>query len=249
MAINKLVALDDGHGIDTPGKRTPQFDNGTYMKENQFNEAVMFYITENLTRNNIGVLQVAPEKTDTSLSLRVQRANESGANIYVSIHANAYGNSWNTANGFETYIYSTDDKDTLYLAECVHGACVSATGLKNRGIKEDSTLFVLRKSKMPAVLIECGFMTNQNEAELLLSDSYRRTVAKAVCKGICKYFGVVYREEKQEEKEVEFRYNNINEVPEWAKSAVQKLIDKGKFADVNNLNLSYDMLRMIVILS
>lgn len=48
---------------------------------------------------------------------------------------------------------------------------------------------------------------------------------------------------------MEFRYNNINEVPEWAKSAVQKLIDKDKFADVNNLNLSYDMLRMIVILS
>ena len=80
-----------------------------------------------------------------------------------------------------------------------------------------------------------------------MSDSYRKTVAKAVCKGICKYFGVVYREEKQEEKEVEFRYNNIEEVPEWAKSAVQKLIDKGKFADVNKLDLSYDMIRIITI--
>ena len=48
---------------------------------------------------------------------------------------------------------------------------------------------------------------------------------------------------------MEFRYNNIEEVPEWAKSAVQKLIDAGKFADVNKLDLSYDMVRMIVVMS
>ena len=246
--MNKVVALDDGHGIDTFGKRTPQFSDGTYMKENEFNEKVMFYTQENLVRCGIGVMHVAPEQTDTSLSLRVQRANNARADIYISIHANAYGSSWNTANGFETYIYSADDYNTLYLAECVHGACISATGLKNRGIKENPTLFVLNSTKMPAILVECGFMTNKDEAELLMSDDYRKTVAEAIAKGVCRYYGVVYRE-KEEEKEVEVRYNNIEEVPSWARSAVQKLIDKGKFADVNKLDLSYDMVRMIVVMS
>ena len=246
--MNKIVALDDGHGIDTAGKRTPQFSDGTYMKENEFNEKVMFYTQENLVRCGIGVMYVAPEQTDTSLSLRAQRANNAGSDIYISIHANAYGSSWNIANGFETYIYSADDYNTLYLAECVHGACVSATGLKNRGIKENPTLFVLNSTKMPAILVECGFMTNKNEAELLMSDDYRRTVAEAITKGVCRYYGMVYRE-KEEEKEMEVRYNNIEEIPSWARSAVQKLIDKGKFADVNKLDLSYDMVRMIVVMS
>ena len=190
--MNYIVALDDGHGIETQGKRTPLFDDGSYMKENEFNEAVMLYLKEYLTTHNIGVLTVAPEKTDTPLLTRIKRANEAGASIYISIHANAYGSNWNEANGFETYVYDLDDKNTMYLAQCVHGACISATGLRNRGIKE-AGFYVLVNSAMPAILLECGFMTNKAEAELLRSDSYRKTVAAAITKGICKYYGITYK--------------------------------------------------------
>lgn len=190
--MNKIVALDDGHGIETQGKRTPLFDDGSYMKENEFNEVVMLYLKEYLTAQNIGVLTVAPEKTDTPLSTRIKRANEAGASIYISIHANAYGSNWNEANGFETYVYDLDDKNTMYLAQCVHGACIGDTGLRNRGIKE-ADFYVLINSAMPAILLECGFMTNKVEAELLRSDSYKKTVAKAITKGICKYYGIIYK--------------------------------------------------------
>ncbi len=190
--MNYIVALDDGHGIETLGKRTPLFDDGSFMKENEFNEAVMFYLKKYLTLQGLGVMYVAPEKTDTPLSTRIKRANDAGASIYISIHANAYGSNWNEANGFETYVYDIDDKNTIYLAQCVHGACISDTGLRNRGIKEDG-FYVLINSAMPAILLECGFMTNKVEAELLRSDSYRKTVANAITKGVCRYFGITYK--------------------------------------------------------
>ena len=68
--------------------------------------------------------------------------------------------------------------------------------MKDRGIKESgNSLGILRETKMSAVLVECGFMTNPQEAELLKSDAYRKKVAKAICRGVCLHFGVKYQEE------------------------------------------------------
>lgn len=191
MASQKiLVAIDDGHGYETQGKRTPMFADGTTMKENEFNEAVTLKLKKYLENANIDVLLVAPETTDVSLQTRVSRANSAKADIYVSIHANAYGSGWNTANGFETLIFPNAGAKTVELAECIHNKCITATGLRNRGIKERPDLYVLRKTSMPAVLLECGFMTNQAEAELLRSDSYRNKVAEAIYEGIIDYFNI-----------------------------------------------------------
>ena len=84
-----LIAIDAGHGMDTLGKRTPPFADGTIMKENEFNEATAQYLSEALKRNGFAVVLVAPEKEDTPLKTRVQRANDAKADAYISIHANA----------------------------------------------------------------------------------------------------------------------------------------------------------------
>ena len=184
------VALDDGHGTETPGKRTPLFNDGSFMKENEFNEAVVKITGEILKKYDIDVIYVASEKTDVSLKKRVDRANEKNADIYVSVHANAFGDSWNDANGFETYIYSFDNSNNVKLAECIHNKCIAATGLKNRGIKAMKDFYVLKYTKMPAVLLECGFMTNKKEAELLRSYEYRKKVGNAIAEGILQYFAI-----------------------------------------------------------
>ena len=190
------IAIDDGHGMETAGKRTPAFSDGSVMRENEFNRAVVSYLHDELIRNGFSVVLTAPEDCDTSLSTRVQRANDAHADYFISVHANAFGNGWNDANGVESFVHALNDAKTTSLARCVQHELVRETGLRDRGVKENPTLYVLRKTTMPAVLCECGFMTNVIEAKLLKSDAYRKKCAIAICRGICSYTGKVYQEEK-----------------------------------------------------
>ncbi len=190
------IAIDDGHGMETAGKRTPAFSDGSVMRENEFNRAVVAYLHDELIRNGFSVVLTAPEDTDTSLATRVQRANDAHADYFVSVHANAFGSGWNDANGVESFVYALNDAKTTGLARCIQHELIQATGLRDRGVKENPTLYVLRKTTMPAVLCECGFMTNAAEAKLLKSDAYRKKCATSICKGICAFAGKVYQEEK-----------------------------------------------------
>ena len=196
MVRNMKIAIDDGHGMETAGKRTPAFSDGSVMRENEFNRAVVAYLHDELIRNGFSVVLTAPEDCDTSLSTRVERANDAHADYFVSVHANAFGSGWNDANGVESFVYALNDAKTTGLARCIQHDLIQATGLRDRGVKENPTLYVLRKTTMPAVLCECGFMTNEREAKLLKSDAYRKKCAAGICKGICAFVGKVYQEEK-----------------------------------------------------
>lgn len=242
-----LIATDAGHGQETSGKRTQPFPDGSVMKENTFNRAVVGYLIAELERNGFDTVNVAPEMTDTALSVRTTRANNAGADIYISVHANAYGNGWNDANGIETLVYSIGDNEQTQLAKLVQAKLIAETGLKDRGVKERTDLAVLRDTIMPAILCECGFMTNLTEAKFLISDDYRRKVAKAICKGVCAYYGKNYIPEPEVE-EME-RYNTIEELP-YGQDTISKLVNDGVLAgDENgNLDLSKDMLRTFMVL-
>lgn len=190
------IAIDDGHGKETAGKRTPAFPDNSVMRENEYNEAVAAYLGKRLQENGFRVLFVAPEKTDIPLRTRVRRANAENADIYISIHANAFGNGWNDVQGIESWIYGKADSKTIRLGTEIQAALIRETGRKNRGVKRSTELYVLNSTRMPAVLVEGGFMTNLEEAELLRSDIYRRKCAVGICKGICRFFDIPYQEEK-----------------------------------------------------
>lgn len=145
-----------------------------------------------------------PEAEDVPLQTRVMRANDGGAAAYISIHANACASSWNEANGLETWIYEkvADGSATWNFAESIHKKLVEATGLKSRGIKRSSDLYVLKATKMHSVLVECGFMTNKEEAELLRTDAYRRTCAEAIAKGLCVFYEKEYISKVKKESNV-----------------------------------------------
>ena len=196
------ISIDDGHGAETAGKRTPKFADGTAMKENEFNKIVAGYLEIALKRCGFAVVQTAPENNDIPLNVRVARANNANSDLHISVHANAYGNSWNNANGIETFVYNLHDTCSTNAAKAVQKEMVKATGLYDRGVKENSNLYILNSTKMPAVLVECGFMTNKKEAELLRSDNYRRTIAEAICRGICSCFGQAYKQSNKPQKEV-----------------------------------------------
>ena len=187
--MSKLIAIDNGHGLNTAGKRCPDDS----MREWQFNYATAKYLKEELEYNGFTTLMVSDTSVDTPLATRVTRINNAKADMSISIHANALQDTqWVTANGIETFAYSSTSKGNT-IAKLVQEELIKATGLRDRGVKYN-TLYMTRKPNCPAILCECGFMDNLKEANLLKSDDYRRKCAKAMCKGICRYYGITYKD-------------------------------------------------------
>ena len=181
-----VVMLDPGHGESTAGKRSP---DGT-LREYEFNRDVAKRLKAILEQNGITVLMtVDDDTTDVSLSERASKANTSIADIFVSIHANAFGNGvdWeNDAVGWEIYYYSEDSYGKT-LAEYIHKANVSGgIGIKDRGVKT-ANFAVIKNTNIPAVLIEHGFYTSQTEVELLKSSTWRQKCAELDAQGIINF--------------------------------------------------------------
>ena len=238
------IAIDPGHGSNTAGKRTPPFPDGSVMCENEFNEGVAALLAVELQKQGFETIQVAPEQEDTPLPTRVDRANLAKADLYISIHANAFGDNWNSAYGIETFVHSLSDQQTVSIAKAIQGSLVTTTGRADRGVKENRSLYVLHATTMPAVLVESGFMTNLEEAKLLRSEAYRRTVARAIAKGVCDYYGKGYEASMEKEKN---RYQKLTDVPAWGKALIGEMVEKGCFGDADHLDLSEDMLRVMVL--
>lgn len=187
MNKNMLTAIDDGHGKNTPGKRTPHIPGIGVIQENVFNKAVARYLDLELQRCGIPTLLVAPTDADTPLKQRTDLANTRKAAIYVSIHYNAGG-----GEGIETYYVKGSAKGKR-LAELVHRNVIQGTKQKDRGVKVGNW-WVLRKTDMPAILVEYGFMDDPKliEARRMINVAYQKECARETAKGICAYFGVRY---------------------------------------------------------
>jgi len=190
-----LVALSDGHGMETEGKRTPPIPElaGRIIKENEFNREVVKEIAIQLKINGIDVLLVAPTDLNTPLAERIQLANSKKADVYVSVHYNAFDGKFDNYDpeGLSVHIYPGSIKGRK-LAENVIEFLKQGTPQKNRGIVENNFL-ELRQTMMPAILTENGFMDNKREAILMADTNFIKEVATEHTKGICKYFGIPYK--------------------------------------------------------
>ena len=179
-----VVILDPGHGKSTGGKRSPDES----LMEYEFNRDVAKRTKKILESKGITVLMTVSDDTDVSLSERCSIANNSNADIFVSFHANAFGNGvdWeNNVSGWEIYYYNTS-KYGKVLAEYIKEANIPELGLKNRGVKT-ANFAVIKNTDMPAVLIEHGFYTNETEVELLKSSSWRQKAAECDANGILNF--------------------------------------------------------------
>ncbi|WP_078431679.1 N-acetylmuramoyl-L-alanine amidase [Metabacillus halosaccharovorans] len=179
------IAIDAGHGYETPGKRSVDG-----MKEYEFNCAVANEMKKLLVKyEGVTVLFTHSDQRDVPLNERTTKANKEKVDVFISIHANAHGigNQWTSAEGIETYVYTTKPKTATRLAQMVQNELISSTKRKDRGVKT-ANFHVLKATSMTAILCECGFMTNKEEAALLQSSSYRLTCAKAIVDAIVKYY-------------------------------------------------------------
>lgn len=191
------VLIDPGHGIDTPGKRSPDGKFREYL----WNRQVADLLLGRLTAMGVDASLVVTETNDISLSTRVQRVNrvctQLGASdvLLVSIHANAAGDgsAWMNASGWSCY--TTKGKtESDSLAECLYDAFEAE--FPERKIRKDMSdgdrdweedFCVIKKSKCPAVLLENFFYDNREECAWLLLDGTKVRIADAIVAGLKKY--------------------------------------------------------------
>ncbi len=253
-----LIAVDSGHGMSTPGKRTPKLTKNLYVDwklvkkkgdiihEKEFNKASAEYLINALERCGFDTINVSPGTSDVSLQDRVRKANNAGADFYISKHYNALGNCnyfQSKAKGIVS-IYNYGSNRSQKAAKLINTELIKAHGGFNFGARSDKdisgfSLYVLRNTKMPAVLTESGFMDNVNEAERMLDPKFQKEDAEATCKAICKYFGVAYRKESTPiaSNKTKFKIKvlsntlNVRKVADWNADPVTK-VKKGQWLEV-----------------
>lgn len=183
------IVLDAGHGGSDSGAIGP---NGVTEKEVTL--AVTQKLRDILAKSGANVVMTrdtdvdvfAPNATDRQeLQARCNVANRlPSANLFLSIHCNAFANS--AAHGMETYYYEPSSSGKK-LAAFLNEELAAAGGLFNRGVKT-ANFYVLKHTNMPASLIELGFITNYNEERLLASSDYQTNLAYAIATALTKYF-------------------------------------------------------------
>lgn len=196
-----LIILDSGHNEKVAGKKAP--DNSFY--EWKFNNEMQYKIKKRLEDHNIKVYLTNPSpsnKDEIGLTKRTELANSywtkenKPKSLFISLHANAYGSDFNNARGTETYIASNASNNSKNAAKLINNNIFDTfkkldTNAKNRGVKtKDFT--VIYKSNMPSILVEYGFYTNKSDLKILKNNV--DDLVEATMKGICKYFGVTYKE-------------------------------------------------------
>lgn len=197
------IFIDAGHNpcsVDTGAE-------GNGLKE----QDVTFAIAESLAGKleRVGV-EVKRSRTDTdavigsslsdSLAKRAKMANDWGADLFLSIHCNAFYLS--SANGTETYVYSKGSK-VKDLAERIAGSVSSQMGVRNRGGKTAS-FAVLKQTAMPAILIETAFITNPSDAEKLKNSE---AFADAIFAELCSYYEWKKEESVVSDKPEAYKYH------------------------------------------
>ena len=172
-----LVAIDPGHGGKDPGA----IGIGGVQEKNII-LPISQQVAQLLQQRGVQVKLTRASDFFVSLDGRAQIANRAGANLFVSIHANAISLSRPDVNGLETYYYQSGQR----LAQTIHRSILRRVNIRDRGVRR-ARFFVLRKTTMPSVLVEVGFLTGNEDSANLRNPNYRRQMAEAIANGILEY--------------------------------------------------------------
>lgn len=186
MAIK--IFIDQGHnptGFNAGAE-------GFGLREQDITYAVGIYLANILnedSRFEARTSRTSPEQAlgysnTSSLAERVRLANTWPADYFISIHCNANENP--AVNGTEVYVYQNYTQ-SYYLAEHILEAIVSRLGTKNNGVRINTSFYVLRRTNMPALLVELAYLSNFSDAEKLRDNQY--DFAYAIYTGLLRYFG------------------------------------------------------------
>ncbi len=187
----RTICIDAGHGGSDPGA----LNRSVGVNEKQVTLDICLKLAELLKAQGWNVILTRSSDRDVSwagstakqeLGARARMANDYGADLFVSVHANASVNA--SINGTSIHWYKSTD---YRLASLLENGVMSGTGRKNRGLVKNR-FYVLAHTTMPAVLIETAFLTNSTEGKLLASPEYRTRIARGIAAGLQVYASKTY---------------------------------------------------------
>ncbi|MBE0467087.1 MAG: N-acetylmuramoyl-L-alanine amidase, partial [Candidatus Desulforudis sp.] len=183
----RIVVIDPGHGGQDPGAIGP-----SGLREKDVNLAIALEVARLLRQEGVQVILTRTTDRSVELEARAQMANETGADIFVSIHANANVNR--SKHGTSTHYWLYPDVMTPgqmaargMLARALHDVLILELGRNDLGLFQDRFL-VLRATNMASVLVEVAFISNVEEEKLLADRDFQNRAAKAIVEGIRNYF-------------------------------------------------------------
>ena len=175
-----LIVIDPGHGGPDSGAVGIKS-----LREKDVVLDISLQVANLLKRKGVNVLLTRKNEVDLDLSPRVALANRKNATAFVSIHANASRYARKEVNGIETF-YFTGFKAKKLASTIQNEILKVSPGSPDRGVRRGK-YFVIRRTKMPAVLAEVGFVTGHFDASRLSNSEHRRHIAFAIAKGIIRY--------------------------------------------------------------
>lgn len=191
----KTIILENGHGSQTPGKRSPIWPDGSQLLEWEFNRDIVSRLSEMLVRSGIPYEVLVPEMSDVPLAERCRRANEiydreAGNCILLSIHGNAGGGTgWEAyttrgetkADGLASLLYEEAER------EFARDGWRIRKDFADGDADKESDFYILKHTKAPAVLTENFFMDNERDCRLMLSAEGRDRIARVHFNAIKRY--------------------------------------------------------------
>ena len=192
---NKVIVIDAGHGKPDSGA-----ENEKGVSEEAINLKIALKLQQYLESSGATVLltrsdengiyeldsKTITQKKVSDIKNRVKIANESSADIYVSIHLNKIpqGQYW----GWQTF-YNGQNKKSKELADCIQKNLNATISNDNkRETKKLDTIYIMKNVEIPIALVECGFLSNEQEAQKLEQDEYQSKLAWGIYDGIMDYF-------------------------------------------------------------
>ncbi|BAY28313.1 cell wall hydrolase/autolysin [Nostoc carneum NIES-2107] len=172
-----VVLIDPGHGGKDPGA----IGIGG-VREKDIILPIGMRVAQILQQNGVQVIMSRNSDYFVSLEGRVAMAARARADVFVSIHANSAGAGRPDVNGLETYYYDSG----LSLARIVHTNILQSLNVRDRGVRR-ARFYVLRKSSMPSILVETGYLTGRVDVANLQSSNYQNQMAEAIARGILQY--------------------------------------------------------------
>lgn len=183
--MKPIVLLDNGHGKETAGKRSPIWSDGSQLFEWEFNRDIVRRIAEKLQADGVPYRILVPEENDISLSERVKRANEiakeNNGKVYVlSVHANAGGGT-----GWEVYTSPGETKAdaiaTVFAEEAQRVFVPDGWRMRfdyaDGDPDKEAAFYILKHTSCPAILTENFFMDTEKDCRFIMSDDGREQIA------------------------------------------------------------------------
>ena len=187
VAAGKVIVIDSGHGGDDPGKI-----GINQAKEKDVNLKIAKKVKKRLKKEGWKVVMTREEdvmlgdaekgnRKIHDMKARVELINKTMPDMAVSIHQNSYQEA--EIHGAQVFYYS-HSQDGKRMAETMQRALLMADEENTRQAKGNDTYYLLKRTEVPTIIVECGFLSNPQEAEKLTEDGYQKKLAQAITSGI-----------------------------------------------------------------